>query len=240
MTEVHKLMKPIRLGSEIYDALLRRIMTLEIRPGQRIGVDQLARDFGVSQTPIREALSQLEAQGLVYKIHLSGYRAAPQLTRKQFDDLCEVRLLLEPAAAAHAAVRKTQSEMDEIVDLVERMTQPSPGDPQTAYNVFAQTDAWFHAAIARASHNELLYDAIARQRVHLHLFRLQFYSRVIDDAVVEHARIVEAFHQGDPDAAAAAMRTHIENAHARFKSVYESTPDALVLASEENRRETSS
>ena len=236
MVGIDRFKKPIRLGSEIYDALLRRIMTLEIQPGERIGVDQLARDFGVSQTPIREALSQLEAQGLVYKVHLSGYRAAPQLTRQQFDDLCEVRLLIEPAAAAHAAMRRTKSEMDEIIELVERMTQPTPGDPQTAYNTFAQTDAWFHAAIARASHNELLYDAITRQRVHLHLFRLQFYARVIDDAVVEHARIVEALHDGNPEAAAFSMRTHIENAHARFKNVYESSALAQSSASGHRRR----
>jgi DNA-binding GntR family transcriptional regulator len=217
-----QLAKPVRLGNEVYDVLLKQLMSLEIKPGERIGVDKLARDLGVSQTPIREALTQLEAQGLVVKVHLSGYRAAPQLTRKQFDDLCELRLLLEPAAAAKAAELMSAGELDDIVALTKRMTEPAPGDPQSAYNAFAQNDARFHAAIAKASQNELLYDVISHQRVHLHLFRLQFYARVTQDAVVEHAKILEAFRRKEPAAAAAAMRSHIETAHARFKDVYKS------------------
>ena len=108
------------------------LMSLEIQPGERISVDKVARDLDISQTPVREALSQLEVQGLVVKVHLSGYRAAPQLTRKQFDDLCEVRLLIEPPAAAKAAQRISAETFDEIVALTKQMTEPSTGDRLSA------------------------------------------------------------------------------------------------------------
>ncbi|MEP9379382.1 GntR family transcriptional regulator [Aquabacter sp. CN5-332] len=206
---------------EVYDILLKKLMSLEIQPEERISVDKLARELGVSQTPIREALSQLEIQGLVLKVHLSGYRAASQLTRKQFDDLCELRLLLEPAAAAKAATLMSVGELDELSTLAARMEEPSPSDPRSAYNAFAQQDARFHAEIARASQNDLLREIVTQQRVHLHLFRLRFYARVTQDAIVEHAAILDAFRRRDPSGAATAMRAHIENAHARFKSVYE-------------------
>lgn len=221
MSSTYQISKPVRLGMEVYDILLKKLMSLEIQPEERISVDKLARELGVSQTPIREALSQLEIQGLVVKVHLSGYRAASQLTRKQFDDLCELRLLLEPAAAAKAATLMSEGEFEQLSVLAARMEEPSPGDPRAAYNAFAQQDARFHAEIARASRNDLLHDIVTKQRVHLHLFRLRFYARVTQDAIIEHARILDAFRHHDPDAAAAAMRSHIENAHARFKSVYD-------------------
>lgn len=221
MTSAYQITKPIRLGVEVYDVLLKNLMSLEIKPEERISVDKLSRQLGVSQTPIREALSQLEVQGLVVKVHLSGYRAAPQLTRKQFDDICELRLLIEPLAAAKAAVLMSEQELNEIAKLAADMEEPALTDPRSAYNAFAQDDTRFHAAIAKASQNDLFHNIITQQRVHLHLFRLRFYAQVTKDAVVEHAKIMKAFHSRDPDAAAKAMRSHIENAHARFKNVYD-------------------
>ena len=95
--------RPVSVSNDVYDAIYEHLMSLEIAPGARIPIDILARDLSVSQTPVREALSRLEREGLVGKLHLVGYSAAPQLTRKQFDDLYEFRLLLEPEGARHAA-----------------------------------------------------------------------------------------------------------------------------------------
>ena len=221
MASPYQITKPVRLCSEVYNVLLKKLLSLQIQPGERIGVDRLARDLGISQTPIREALSQLEVQGLVVKVHLSGYRAAPQLTRKQFDDLCELRLLIEPAAAAQAATLITPAEMDEIVTLATRMREPHPEDPQSTYNAFAQDDARFHAAIAKASRNELYYDIVTQQRMHLHLFRLRFYVRLTEGAIVEHADIIGALARKSAGEAAMAMRLHIENASSRFRNAFE-------------------
>ena len=81
--------RPRALVSDVYNAILDRITGLEIEPGARITVDTLARELGVSQTPVREALSRLEAEGLVLKTHLIGHRALPQLTRAQVEQLFE-------------------------------------------------------------------------------------------------------------------------------------------------------
>ena len=91
------------LAEEAYEAIFAQLMALRIAPGSRITVDNLAREFNVSQTPIREALGRLEGEGLVIKTHLIGYSAAPQITRRRFDELYDLRLLLEPAAAQRAA-----------------------------------------------------------------------------------------------------------------------------------------
>ena len=65
-------------------------------------------------------------------------------------------------------------------------------------SAFSQDDARFHAAIAKASGNDLLHDIITRQRVHLHLFRLHFYARVTQEAIVEHTKILDAFRRATP------------------------------------------
>ncbi len=83
------------LAEEAYEAIFAQLMALRIAPGSRITVDNLAREFSVSQTPIREALGRLEGEGLVIKTHLIGYSAAPQITRRRFDELYDLRLLLE-------------------------------------------------------------------------------------------------------------------------------------------------
>ena len=99
--------RPISVVEGVYDSIYHRLMSLEIAPGARIPIDVLSRDLGVSQTPIREALSRLEREGLVRKEHLVGYSAAPQWTRKQFEDLYAFRLLVEPEATRLAVINMT-------------------------------------------------------------------------------------------------------------------------------------
>jgi DNA-binding GntR family transcriptional regulator len=213
--------RPTRLGSSVYNYVLQKLMSLAIAPDERIGVDQLARELDVSQTPIREALSQLEAQGLVLKTHLRGYRAAPQLSLSQFKDLTELRLLLEPVAAAKVAARQDKKIHQEIAALANAMKKSAADESREAYNTFAQQDAAFHGLISAACGNTLIYEILTERRTHLHLFRLRFYVQVTHEAVREHAAIVQALQAHNPDAAAAAMRHHIELAHQRFVKSYD-------------------
>src|SRR3954467_4874240 len=87
------------LVDDVYNRIREDIMSLKIPPDTKISVDRLSRELEVSQTPIREALSMLEANGLVMKQRFVGYCTAPTLNRKQFEELYEIRSLLEPYAA---------------------------------------------------------------------------------------------------------------------------------------------
>src|ERR1700742_610785 len=79
-----------------HERLLSMLLSRQIAPGARIGIDAVARKLGISQTPIREALSQLEAEKLVNKVPNVGYRASAQMTRQEVNDLYTLRLLIEP------------------------------------------------------------------------------------------------------------------------------------------------
>jgi DNA-binding GntR family transcriptional regulator len=88
---------------------------------------------------------------------------------------------------------------------------------RAAYHASVLRDAEFHAFIAAAGGNALIYQTVVQQRTHLHLFRLRFYAQVTREAMAEHAKVIAAFRERDPEATAAAMRSHIERAHERFK-----------------------
>lgn len=202
------LLRPAALTSKVYNAILDRITGMEIAPGARINVDTLARELGVSQTPVREALSRLEAEGLVLKTHLIGHRAGPQLTRAQIEQLFELRLLIEPAGAAMAARRLTPQSTELLGRLHAEMGGPSSKSVPT-YSEFARKDAEFHAMIAEASGNAFLADTLAKLHTHVHIFRLVFHTRVTSEAIGEHAELLAALLKGDAAKSKKLMRAHI-------------------------------
>ena len=198
---------------EIFSVIRADIMSLAIPPDTRISIDDLARRLGVSQTPIREALSMLEAIGLVTKRHFVGYCSAPQLNRRQLDQLYEARLLIEPFAARCAAERMDDEALAQLVAHVEAMT---PGESRHSYDEFADQDSELHDLVAAGSGNPIIRDTLARLHSHLHIFRLRFHSEVATEAVNEHAALTRALTLRDPAAAEAAMREHIERSYARL------------------------
>lgn len=197
---------------EVFEVIRADIMSLAIPPDTRISIDSLARRLGVSQTPIREALSMLEAIGLVTKRHFVGYCSAPQLNRRQLDQLYEARLLIEPFAARRAAEQMDDQAMAELIALTEAMT---PGDSRQSYDKFADQDSELHDLIAAGSGNPIIRETLSRLHSHLHIFRLRFHSEVTTEAVNEHADLIAALKARDPDAAEAAMREHIKRSYAR-------------------------
>ncbi len=215
-------LRPVSVVDGVYDNIYERLMSLEIAPGARIAIDALARDLDISQTPVREALSRLEREGLVRKAHLIGYSAAPQLTRKQFDDLYAVRLLLEPEGARLAALNMTPEALAEVETAAADMQNGgAPVDSKSRYSRFARADAHFHDAILQIGGNTVMRQALSGQHIHLHIFRLMFHARVTAEALDEHESLLAAFRARDPAAAETAMRDHIHRSKDRLLPAFE-------------------
>src|SRR5689334_8294458 len=109
-------MRPLRrltLTEDVYEAVKSLIMDHRIAPGERVTIDALARQLAVSPTPIREALARLESDGLVRKRAMAGYSTTPLLGRAEFEELFEMRLLLECPAAGRAAGRRADGGIDD-------------------------------------------------------------------------------------------------------------------------------
>ena len=208
--------RPTSLAGDVYEAIFAQLMSLKIAPGARITVDSLVREFNVSQTPIREALGRLEGEGLVQKTHLIGYRAAPQITKRQLDEIYEFRLRLEPYGAAKAAARLDDTKLAMLREAAGMMARREGKDERLRYSNFARQDADFHDMILACAENELIRQVIAFQHTHFHIFRLMFHSRVTEEALDEHEAILAAFAAADPVAAEQAMRVHIERSRDRL------------------------
>ncbi len=204
------------LADDVYGAIFNKLMSLEIAPGERITVDGLVRELEVSHTPIREALGRLEGEGLVVKTHFIGYSAAPQIARRRFDELYELRLLLEPHAARRAAEWVTESDMRKLRETAELMRNLGGARDRSSYSGFARFDADFHDQIMGIAGNELIRNTLAHLHTHFHIFRLMFHSRVTEEALAEHETLLSALGSGDTCGAEQAMRDHIERSRRRL------------------------
>ena len=209
------------LAGDVYEAIFAQLMSLKLAPGSRITVDNLVKEFNVSHTPIREALGRLEGEGLVVKTHLIGYSAAPQITRRRFDELYELRLLLEPDGAAKAAASIDEEKLAVLQQAAGIMGNREGTDERLRYSTFARQDAIFHDRIMEFAGNELIRQTLSFQHTHFHIFRLMFHSRVTEEALDEHEAILAAFAAHDPDAAGRAMRSHIEHSRDRLLPAFD-------------------
>jgi DNA-binding GntR family transcriptional regulator len=204
------------LVDDVYGAIFSKLMSLEIAPGSRITVDGLVRELEVSHTPIREALGRLEGEGLVVKTHLVGYSAAPQITRRHFDELYEMRLLLEPDAARRAARQVNEDNMRKLTETAEQMRRLDGGRERLKYSGFARLDADLHDQILEIAGNALVRETLAHLHTHFHIFRLMFHARVTEEALSEHESLLVALSSGDEPGAERAMREHIERSRQRL------------------------
>lgn len=213
------------LTDSVYEAVQEMVMEQHIEPGARVNIDLLARQLNVSPTPVREALARLEMDGLVIKEPLRGYTITPTLDVKSFNDLYDLRRLLEPFAARAAAERRDDKVLRALEREISDMRQTvkasggSAGKGYHEYRDFAWQDARFHEVIAGTSGNGLLSDTLRRLRSHLHLYRLYhlYYTtaEIGTATVIEHEAILAAIRAGDADRAEVAMLEHINRSRDR-------------------------
>jgi DNA-binding GntR family transcriptional regulator len=207
------------LGDDVYETLRAAVLEHTLTPGDRVNIDALARELEVSPTPVREALARLESEGLVRKRPLAGYTVSPLLTRAEFADMFDMRLLLECAAARWAAERATPAQRAELVIEADRTIES--GDEHEWHAAFTALDAHLHDLVATAAASPLLRDSINRLHAHLHLHRRYFpyaQTAVTND---EHQQVAAAIRDADPDAAEAAMRVHLTRARERHMVAFE-------------------
>jgi DNA-binding GntR family transcriptional regulator len=203
----------VSLGADVYESLKALILEHTLQPGDRVNIDALARSLEVSPTPVREALARLESEGLVRKRPLVGFTVSPLLSRAEFENMFEVRMLLECAAARYAAERASADQRAAISTIAAREL-PANGD-DSWHAAFTAMDAELHGLIAEASGNDLLREGIDRLHAHLHLHRQYFPYALAKPTRAEHRRIADAIRRGRSEDAAAAMGEHLTRARLR-------------------------
>lgn len=179
----------------------------DFRPGDRLVESELAERFGVSRTPIREALQRLETQGVLARDGRSLVVAS--LDHDQLGELYVVRAELEGLAARLAAQHAAPEEIRVLWEMVRK-----DGDLVARPDLLARANKRFHRQIHMASHNRYLVqqlDMVHRSMALIATTSLAAEGRGVR-AMEEHAAIVRAIEARDGDAADAAIRQHISHA----------------------------
>lgn len=206
------------LQQQIHDRLLGRILRGDLEPGERISPPEIAAAMGVSITPVRDAVNQMAAEGLVTVTPRRGTIVSPVSVR-DIEELYEIRLMIEPRAAKLAASRASPSEIAGMQELAKQLESPPRAgavrvDDLEAYLHEIATDAELHAAIVRSAHNarlNTLYDGLRThvliaRAVFPRLYRRQPHRRG------EHQRVVDAIAAHHGGAARDAMADHLRQA----------------------------
>ncbi|RWR35129.1 GntR family transcriptional regulator [Sinirhodobacter populi] len=195
------------MPKDAYTMILEAIDAGVYRPGDRLVESELAERFGVSRTPVREALQRLETQSMLARDGRSLIVAS--LDHNQLAELYVVRAELEALAAALAAKHAAPEEVRVLEDMVAR-----DWEQMTDAFELARSNKLFHRQIHLASHNRYLVQQL--DLVHRSMALLASTSLAADGrrdaALREHQAIVEAIRNGDEAGAAAALRAHISNA----------------------------
>ncbi|MGR3514929.1 MAG: GntR family transcriptional regulator [Paracoccaceae bacterium] len=192
---------------DAYQLILNAIDTGVYRPGDRLVESELADRFGMSRTPIREALQRLETQSLLARDGRSLVVAS--LDHNQMAELYVVRSELEALAARLAARHATAEEVRLLQEMV-REDQRLVNDPAA----LARTNRRFHRQVHLASHNRYLVqqlDLVYRSMALMATTSLAAEGRS-ETAVAEHAAVVDAIAKGDGDAAYDGLKGHISRA----------------------------
>ncbi|SLN34888.1 HTH-type transcriptional regulator McbR [Pseudoruegeria aquimaris] len=194
-------------NKDAYALILEAIDVGIYKPGDRLVESELADRFGVSRTPIREALQRLETQSLLTRDGRSLIVAS--LDHNQMAELYAVRSELEGLAARLAARHATPEEVKVLRDMVIE-DQAFMDDPEA----LSRANRRFHKQIHLASHNRYLVqqlDLVHRTMALMATTSLAAEGRG-ETALAEHGAIVEAIAAGDGDAAYAALRRHLSQA----------------------------
>jgi DNA-binding GntR family transcriptional regulator len=194
-------------AAEIVDALEESILRGERRPGDRLDERQLAEQFGVSRTPIREAIQRLMASGLVSVRGRSG-AAVAELSAADLLDAFSVVADLEALAAALAARRSTADEQARLAALHEDCAATAAAGDVQAF--FLANNA-FHQEIAEASHNRVLQEQLRTVTLKTAPYRhyVTYRPGRMLSSIPEHAEILAAIIAGDTTRASTLMRTHV-------------------------------
>jgi GntR family transcriptional regulator, rspAB operon transcriptional repressor len=203
-----------RLSDTVYETLLDAIFSGKLPSGAIVSEVSLAKRMNVSRTPVHDALRQLSKDGLVEQ--RAGRRAIiTTFTKEDVFDIFEMRKLLEGEAARRAATRIDRTTITRLRGMGEELkSDPEKSDYLTRW---ADFDAEFHEAIAKASGSSRLWQDISRYRLlHRGFNKLSATVDGLQDALAEHFGILDALEKRDAESASRMMVEHIQEWQAYF------------------------
>lgn len=204
--ELEQIAAPLPTRSNAaYDSILEAILSGGFPGGTALSERRLGEELGLSRTPVREALSRLEAEGFVLR------RGRASIVRtvsvQEFLEILHLRHLLEVEAVGLACGRLPAEELARLRGMMEQADDPAAIAPEE----HRALDDEFHRGIARHSGSGLLADTIMQLRQRTRMFNLKRIPERFMPGRLEHLVILDALEAGDAGAARQAMAMHLDN-----------------------------
>jgi DNA-binding GntR family transcriptional regulator len=189
------------VGEMVHRIIWQAIISGTLKPGEHLRQDTLARAIGVSRLPVRSALLQLEAEGLV-TLHPNRGFTVRRLTPDQVKEIYEIRYVLEKHALRKVIGSITSDELERLDQLARELDHAGSGD------VFAGLSFTFYRALYDVERHPLLVSLI--ERLHSDVGRYWFSQRVVNRHQSAHVNLLQHVRNGDVDAACAWLQEHLK------------------------------
>ena len=203
------------LELEVYDIIKSLILDRKYMPGDKIPIDQLKADLGVSRTPIVIALKMLEREMLIKTMPRRGHYVRT-FTKREIIDVLELREALEALGARRAARRITESQMKELREFFKEIDVE--GDPK-ALAAYAKEDQGFHEFIMEIAGGEVFASVFKAYAIVIFTYHADLpggFVRHPKETIREHLDLIEAICQGNEDRAEKLMRHHMRLGRQKF------------------------
>jgi DNA-binding GntR family transcriptional regulator len=206
------------LADQIYEALSEQILDMEYEPGERLVIDQIARELGVSGTPVRDALNRLAAENLIEFTPFRGYTVLPDPTPEEISESFEAREAIECFAVRLGCERADGGEIEELERIHTRIVSDRYGARSGSFGTFVRLNQAFHETLVETSRNRFLVGAL-RGLYHDALIARTMHGRGVPDLEHiddEHRAIIAAFGRRDADELEAAVVRHVRDGAKRI------------------------
>jgi DNA-binding GntR family transcriptional regulator len=206
----------------VADVIREGIMEGRLLPGERLKEDMIAKELEVSRTPVREAITMLEAEGLLETQQHRGAQVR-SYTPAQLEEIYDMRSILEGYAARRAATRLTQRELSRLRSSVERMEKLQPKDLEH----LVQQNGIFHDTILQAADSQRLVAMVTQTRALPLIYQSYawYTTAQLSLSLEYHRRVLAALERHDAEVAEHDMRHHLFNAREALTTAYAGATD---------------
>jgi DNA-binding GntR family transcriptional regulator len=208
---------PVSFEKFAYDAIKKAILEFRFKPGDSLVEAELSKQLNISKTPVRDALTRLEREGLVTKVAYTGTYVS-EITVQSVIEIFEIRAVLEGLAARQATANFSPDDLQQAEKLlILQADLLARGDLSDASEVNHQ----FHSLIVQRSNNQHLRSMLANLDDHIQRYRVLSKAQrgAQSTSVQEHRHVLDAIRAGDGDGAEAAMKTHLRNVLTELENV---------------------
>ena len=222
MVSLSAIVQPLPLTKLAYDRLRESILSGQMTSGEIYNEMALAKEMGVSRTPVREALLELASQGLVTFLPRKGVMVN-YFTERDVEEVNEIRTAIELAIVEKVA--RTFANHD-FAKLDEALVDNAKAAETHDYDTFLRADTAVHHELAVLSGNRRMIAIISNLRDIIHLMSAEALTKPhrLEEVTQEHARVVGAIRSGNVDEAINAMRYHIEQSKRAVLERHRSQP----------------